>query len=581
MRREPYKVILVDDEPIILRSLKAAIPWQELNLSICGEARNGEQALQLVLEEAPHIVISDIRMPVIDGISLMKEVMARHPKLVFIFISGYGEFEYAREALRQGAFDYMLKPIDHEELTDMIERAVAKLDEERHARLENERLLHSVETLSMLAQERMFAELIEGNPRPLTRLTWLENSELEKDYFMAVAQLDQYSAMNRQWTADEKRLWFFAVRNILEEWSAQNGGLTVFPFHSGEWILLFPAKGVAEKRRLGEDIVHHIKTYTKLSCSVGLSCDGRGMEQLSDSYQSAARALYQRFRFGREGVYLDAEPDGSGGAIERSVVSGKLSGGAEARVETAGGQGGSAEWDRGGSGSRQGESAEDNRQPSIPYPKQLEEQMLDCIRALYIPGLRRRFDELKEELIRLEVTREIAERLILELVVILNRQMEHVHSSVQGTVESVMHRLQDSGTLEEMIEVVKSEIAGWMESAKEATAKEDCRSVVDKAKKYIAAHYHKDLGIDEVAESAGLSTSHFCTLFKQASGYTFLEYLTQCRIEKAKYILANTDVRVYQVAPLVGYQDPRYFTQVFKKLTGLTPSEYRESQTAV
>src|SRR5690606_9591125 len=99
--------------------------------------------------------------------------------------------------------------------------------------------------------------------------------------------------------------------------------------------------------------------------------------------------------------------------------------------------------------------------------------------------------------------------------------------------------------------------------------------LISKAKNYIDNHYHNDIGIDEVSEVVGLSASHFCTLFKQVTGSTFLEYVTQCRIEKAKYILVNTEVKVYQLAPLVGYQDSRYFTQVFKKLTGMTPSEYR------
>lgn len=128
--QEKYKVLLVDDEPIILRSLKVAIPWDELQMEIVGEARNGELALHLIEETTPQIIISDIRMPVIDGITLMKEILPKNSKLVFIFISGYGEFEYAREALRQGAFDYLLKPIDHDELVEMLYRAKTRLDEQ-------------------------------------------------------------------------------------------------------------------------------------------------------------------------------------------------------------------------------------------------------------------------------------------------------------------------------------------------------------------------------------------------------------------------------------------------------------------
>lgn len=107
----------------------------------------------------------------IDGITLMKEVLAKNAKLVFIFISGYGEFEYAREALRQGAFDYLLKPIDHDELIEMLNRARTKLDEQK----QNDQLIHSVQMLSLLARERMFADITSGNARPLEHLKWLEN----------------------------------------------------------------------------------------------------------------------------------------------------------------------------------------------------------------------------------------------------------------------------------------------------------------------------------------------------------------------------------------------------------------------
>lgn len=235
--KDKYKVLLVDDEPIILRSLKVAVPWEELGLTIVGEAKNGEAALQLIQETTPHIIISDIRMPVIDGIALMKEVLPRSAKLIFIFISGYGEFTYAREALRLGAFDYLLKPIDHEELAEMLTRARERLDRQK----ENEQLMLSVQTLSMLARERMLAEFTLGNPRPLQHLKWLENSELEDEYFMAVVRLDDYAGLTAKWSAEEKHLWLFAVRNILEEWSLENGALSIFPFYNGEWILLFPA----------------------------------------------------------------------------------------------------------------------------------------------------------------------------------------------------------------------------------------------------------------------------------------------------------------------------------------------------
>ncbi|WP_019640165.1 response regulator [Paenibacillus fonticola] len=519
-----YRVILVDDEPIILRSLKAAIPWEELNLEIAGEARNGEQALQLVRETSPHMVISDIRMPGQDGISLMKEVLSENPQRLFIFISGYGEFEYAREALREGAFDYLLKPIDHDELIEMILRAKRHLNRQQ----ENDKLLHSVQVLSLLARERLFAEFIEGNQSPLQHMRWLENSELEQGYFMAVVQLDHFLKLNEQWPMDEKRLWLFAIRNIVSEWSLNQGGLTTFPFHSGEWVILFPNTLSDRKESLGKDLIGQIKTNTKLSCSVGFSRSKIGIDQLNEAYQSAVEALYQRFYSGEEGVYVYSK------------------------------------------------SEETYSASNVKYPTQLEEALLECVRTLDRQQMLYLFDEIKSYLEQQALTKEQAERMIVELTIVLYRQFEGMNLMLEWSMEGLLQELYASSTLNEMIAVLKKCFGQWIMESKENYSRGDVQAVIAKATSYIMHNYHKDLSIEEVCELAELSISHFCMLFKQETGYTFLEYLTQCRIEKAKFILQNTNVKVYQVAPLVGYQDPRYFSQVFKKITGKTPSEYRE-----
>jgi two-component system response regulator YesN len=524
--QEKYKVIIVDDEPIILRSLKAAIPWNDLQMEIVGEARNGELALRLIEDTSPHIVISDIRMPVIDGITLMKEVLSKNPKLVFIFISGYGEFEYAREALRQGAFDYLLKPIDHDELVEMLNRARTKLDEQK----QNDQLIHSVQMLSLLARERLFAEITLGNARPLEHLKWLENSELESGYFMAVVQLDDYTTLSSQWSVEEKRLWLFAIRNIVEEWSLEHGVLTVFPFHNGEWILLFPGSLSASRRELGEHLIAGIKRYSKQSCSVGISRTTQGIDQLSTVYPLAAKALYQRFYSGLAGVFIDEEI---------SFPSSK----------------------------------------EVKYPKELETALIESIRTLNRDRMWSLFDELALFIESQAVPKDMAERLLVELIVVLYRNYEYLNINSDWSLHGLLSKMHNLGTLNEVISALKEEFGVRLEQGNKPVNREDTRSAIEKAKRYIESNYHKDLSIEEVAELADLSISHFCTLYKQITGYTFLEYVTHCRMERAKYILQSSNVKVYQIAPLVGYQDPRYFTQVFKKASGQTPTEYREEHT--
>ncbi|GBF75841.1 DNA-binding response regulator [Paenibacillus sp. 598K] len=529
MNQTPYTVLLVDDEPIILRSLEAAVPWEELGVRIVGKARNGEEALQLYHERKPDMIISDIRMPSIDGIALMSEVRSCDARLIFIVISGYGDFEYARRAIREGASDYLLKPIDHDELTAIIRKSVAKLDAERRAREESDQLMHSVQALSLLARERLLAELTEGSSRPLQHLKWLEMSLLEQPYQMAIVQLDRFSSVNKQWTPDEKRLWLFAVRNILEEWSGQNEALAMFPFHSGEWILLFPADADARKGRLGEEIVRHLDTYAKLSCSVGFSRPVRGLDQLNAAYRSAQRALYQRFFAGQQAVFADLPGD----------------------EETSGDA------------------------DHLAYPRWIEDELMQAIRALDLFRLLGLLDQLHDELESSGMTREALLRFMTEIAVISHREFAQLQLGSELPLDETLQQMEEADTLEAAILALKDAYRDWTEQQLKSREQEDGTALIGKAQRYIDNHYRNDLGIDEVSDFVGLSTSHFCALFKQVSGLTFLEYLTRCRIDKARYILANTEVKVYQLAPLVGYQDPRYFTQVFKKVTGMTPSEYR------
>ena len=529
LERTKYTVLLVDDEPIILRSLEFAIPWDELNITKVIKAKNGEEALQLFHDHRPDIIISDIRMPSINGITLMSEVMHINPQLIFIVISGYSEFEYARESLGHGATGYLLKPIDHDELTSMLEKSIVKLEGNRKAKQQSEQLLDSVQALSLLARERMFAELIEGNQRPLQHMKWLEDNTLRKPYYINVVQLDHFSTMNKQWSEDEKRLWFFAVRNILEEWSKNNEGLAAFPFHSGEWIIIFENVTDIQKRKMGEEIVQLIKQYSKLSCSVGISKQVQGIEQLHTAYQSAYDALHQRFYSGLDHVFIDSKQ-----LIQN-----------------------------------------DNSSSLWKYPKWIEKELIQSIRTLELFRILQLLDILKVELETGGLTKDSLIRYIVEITVISRREFEHMNLIIDSSVDYLIQNLMESTTLEQAIDILKEAFSSWITTNLQHQSSDDGSALIGKAKSYIDNHYHNDIGIDEVSEFVGLSASHFCTIFKQVSGSTFLEYVTHCRIEKAKYILSNTEVKVYQLAPLVGYQDSKYFTQVFKKLTGMTPSEYR------
>jgi len=530
MGENSYTVLLVDDEPIILRSLSYAIAWEELNIKTVLTAKNGEEALLRFHEHQPDIIISDIRMPTLNGISLMSEVMKQNENLIFIVISGYGEFEYARESIKHGATGYLLKPIDHDELTAMLEKSILKLKSQQEATQQSQLLLDSVHTLSLLARERMFAELIEGNQRALQHMNWLDDYYLQQPYYMMVVQLDHINAFNKHWSPEEKRLWLFAVRNILEEWSNNNHALAAFPFHSGEWVLFFKNTTDAQKKTLGEDIVLHVKKYSKLSCSVGISSVVQNLDNLHDAYLSACDALHQRFYASTDHVFLD-----------------------------------------------QNHCKIDQSSTGWQYPKWLEKKIIESIRTLEFSSIPEYIQELRLELEAGNLSKEALIRYIVEVAVISRREFEHLQLKIPSSVDLLIQQLMDASTLEEAITALREAFEQWIILFERQQHSEEGPALIEKAVSYIQSHFRNDIGIDEVCEFVGLSASHFCTLFKQLTGSTFLEYVTRCRIEKAKYILLHTEVKVYQLAPLVGYQDSKYFTQVFKKITGMTPSEYRVS----
>ena len=302
------KVIIVDDEPIILRSLTKVIPWEALGLKLAGSARNGEAALEIVSKERPDIIISDIRMPSIDGITLMRTVMEQDPDVMFIILSGYGEFEYAREAIKHGAFNYLLKPIDHDELQEVLIQAKERIEQRRKTSQEQDTLRRSLRSLSSLVRERMFYGLIEGRDGlPYSQFRqdyWLDEWELRSPYYMGLVNLDDYEAVIAGWSAEERRLWNFAVNNILNEYLMARGCFTVFPYHNGEWIYIMQGIDAAEMKRIAGELIETIKKCTKLSVSVAMSRRFEHIDSLQASYQSCREALYGRFTLRQgEGVH--------------------------------------------------------------------------------------------------------------------------------------------------------------------------------------------------------------------------------------------------------------------------------------
>jgi len=524
------KLMIVDDEPLIIRSLKVAIPWEEYGIEIVGEARNGEIAIDLFKELKPDIVLSDIRMPSVDGMELMKSLFSITTDLIFILISGYGEFEYARIGLREGAFDYILKPIDHDELELTIKKAVAQITQTRKQKSENDDLYLSLHHLSMLARERLYTQIMEGSFEITAANKWLEQNELDRRYFMLLISIDAYVQFQQMWSMNEQKLWFYVINNIVEEIGQRDGALAVFPYHQGEWIILFSASHAKQAEQLAETIILDLKTYGKQNISIGISDIFEGLASLNACYQSAKEALIGRFYDGGQKVY---------------------------RYERA------------------------NHVDSQLFEKlrQEEKQLLQDIKLLDINKALASVDRWGILLKESNAPQQQAEVMLLELLGIVRRQLELMQPNLSKSEDAIYNDLKLMSTIDELLTLLKDQIKYWIQEAStEAWTKEQTRASIERVKTFIEEYYQKNIGIDDAVDIADMSVSHFCYVFKQETSMTFLEYVTKVRMEKACYMLENTDIKVFQVAQLVGYHDAKYFSQVFRKMVGCKPSEYREQK---
>lgn len=227
--------------------------------------------------------------------------------------------------------------------------------------------------------------------------------------------------------------------------------LTVFPFHNGEWVLLFPGSLSASRRELGEHLISGIKRCSKLSCSVGISRCTQGIDQLSTVYPLAAKALYQRFYSGLAGVFIDEET-------------------------TLGGN------------------------KEVKYPKELESLLIESIRTLNRNRMSSLFDEMALYIEAQAIPKEIAERLLVEMVVVLYRHFEHLNLNSDWSFHGLLSKLHHLGTLSEMMSALKEEFGERLDQGSKPVNREDARSAIEKTKRYIESNYHKDLSIEEVSD---------------------------------------------------------------------------------
>ncbi|MGG3506142.1 response regulator [Paenibacillus lautus] len=527
---ETISLCIIDDIKSVVDGL-TAMNWEEQGIRVAGVSSNGEEGLTLINGLRPDLVITDIRMPIMDGLSMLRLVLEENPSCKVILISGYADFEYAQQAVQLGAFDFVVKPFTEEDMMSAVLRAKAEVMEERSKRISLREMENKLrESMPALRQE-YFALLISH------RTSWEEaserweflNIELERRGFVVMLiEIDRFREQVAEQSIQEMELIRFSLLNIMQETLAHYARSVLFRARHDQYLAVLNDTGPSSPIEIAEQCCRNMERYTKFTVSVGVGGRVEEISGLPDSYRQAHRALsHHLFTEGNAAImYDDILQSGSQEPLTLEYKDELLL------------------------ALRSGNAVRTDAMLSAiseALQKRISRQNPDYLLSLY--------DELAA----------CAIRTLYEMV-----PYSEIHPliqrfrTVQGTAGLPLASLQRQllALCTEGAELVRR------------NSLSEGQKVIYKAIGYIKGRLSEDITVGECAAHVHLSASYFSSLFKQVTGMTVTQYITSERIQKARLLLVE-GAQVQEVAAAVGYEERRYFSEMFKKITGQTPSEFR------
>ncbi len=529
------KVLLADDEVRVCRLVQALGEWESLGMEVCGMAHNGLEALRMIEEERPDLVITDIRMPGCDGLELISRAKALQPGLQFVIISGYRQFEYAQSAIKYGVGDYLLKPIKKDELTATLQK-IRQAYDLRHANITKaEQLrLHMKENLYRLGRS-FFTNCLLGEeelPAGLSDLNGRYGFHFAPGIFQVI--LVKIDSADGRFDGEEGRVMIRKVLDILQKYETVFTDCAFYEKDSRVYGLLNYAPENEKKadktfRAVMESLNMQKTAFAGMIFTLCAGTKETDPQGLRESLRQAAEALGQRL------ISL------GGRVIQAEDLSPRPDCGEKTLAQLARDMAAAVE---------------------VLAPDKLRETLAAFGAALQAGGVggRAAFDAIRESFGRF--------LLLLQNQGMLGQRTEEERAAFDADADLCPDLAGLVGLLEE--QAVK-----LLERAVEQRAQEEARPV-RAAKAYMQAHYMEPVTLDEVSAHVGFNASYFSTFFKKHCGTGFLEYLSELRVSKAKELLRDTDLNVTAVCEAVGYADVKHFNRTFKKYTGVKPSEFRK-----
>lgn len=524
-----YKVLIVDDEPYVRKGLKALIDWEQYGYTVCAEAEDGEEALQKIKDLQPNLVITDIKMPGITGLELIKRVaQERVNQPRFIILSGYNEFEFARAAIKYNVKDYILKPVDMDELVGILHQIRSEIESEI---LQEKEKVVSMKVMAQDTAKKLISGMLDTETVGFAA-KWL--NIVDGTEFGCV--LVDTSRDNR-WTTDqyEEEMPFYAqsIRQTLIECIKRENALNVFEDEQGRYGILINHAILKEYKGDLKALVSVLHSRVSEKCgskiAVYVGEMGSRLVDLNKSYRSCMLAIYRNFFNQRQDVVLYEEIKNIAFSYSSTKSIGFLG---------------------------LLEAIENNNTKNIEY-------------IIHNTFMQTCNDMVAPEIIRAHIV-----NFALEVVKVI--------TDLNGNVEEFLKPFNifrmDNMTVSEFKNTLNDfclSSAAYIASIREKHS----GSVVVEVERYVKKNYRENINLKSIAECFYINPVYLGKVFKKHFGVNFNQYLHDLRMEEAKKLLRRTDYKIYEIADMVGYSDSDYFISKFERVTGMTPSQYKKTNT--
>lgn len=533
------KVLIVDDEAMIRKGLNQILDWNALNMNIIGSAKDGEEGLLMIKELGPDIVLTDIKMPHKNGLDMIEECAKAKIEPYFVVLTGFDEFDYAKRALKNQVLDYLLKPIDESELKKVMIRIKQKIEkrEERTAYIQvmERKLSENLPTL----REKFIGDFILGNLAPHQinndnfefydihlRGTHFKIILIEAD---DIPVAESMTGVNKEKDRQLTKLSLIDITNDL----LNKKGIHVLTSTYGEQILVV-AYGYNKQFHGLIEALHEVHRTAKRvlgnTITFGISTTGTDINLLSVLYRESKAAMNYKLYEGRGSIINYSELD----IHYKSVYA---------------------------------------------YPEEQVRILINAISDSKEDMVYQVLDEIFHHIRKFRsLPPNYVYRMCTEILFGVRKALDEIGVDMDKVVNedilsySVISRYQTLDDLSEWFKGIFNQIMDYCYRRKTNTSNDS----MDHILLYLKSNYQENITLDLISKKFFIEPSYFCKIFKKVTNETYLSFLTRIRIEKAADLLKNPDVKVYEVSERVGYDNQRYFSQIFKKKYGITPSEYKE-----